>query len=221
MTLTDAASDFAPIDATVRYRDLAGDVIDQAILGHLQAAGPDRVGGTPDESSTRRRDACRRAKEYLTTATATVVPAELPGSGQGIRLSRTDLENLIAGPLEGFLTTVEETLRGNGVPASRLAAVAAVGGGAGIPLIGQRLSQRLRVPIVAAPKPMLSAAIGAAALAGREASADAATDVTRRAGADAATTAPTRVPTRMARPRLLTTGRAPPPRPGWTPTSTI
>ena len=43
-----------------------------------------------------------------------------------------------------------------------LAAVAAVGGGAAIPLLTARLSERLQVPAITTPQPLFAAAIGAA-----------------------------------------------------------
>lgn len=167
VTLTDAASNFQPIGATVRYRDFSGEQIDRAILDYLPAGTPDSAGALPAGSLTRRRDDCRHAKEQLSTATVTTIASEFPDGGQGIGLSRTDLVGLISGSLEGFLTTVAQTLHGNGIPTTHLAAIAAVGGGAAIPLITERLSDRFRVPVITAPQPMLSAAIGAALLAER------------------------------------------------------
>ena len=66
-------------------------------------------------------------------------------------------------------------LQRNGLQRSNLAAVAAVGGGAGIPLIGARLSDHLQVPIHTAPQPAFSAAIGAAVLGQEQAAAGVAT----------------------------------------------
>lgn len=169
VTLSDAASNFRRIGHTVRYPDYSGDQVDQAILRRLQFAfvggNSDIAGTTPVGSLSRRLDECRRAKEQLSAATVTVVPAEMPGVGEDVRLSRAELEDLISEPLDRFISTVEEVLRHNGVPASRLAAVATVGGGACIPLVTQRLEQRLHAPVVTTPHPVLSAAIGAAVIA--------------------------------------------------------
>jgi molecular chaperone DnaK (HSP70) len=108
-------------------------------------------------------------------ATVAVVPAEKPGVGEGIRLSRTELENLISDPLERFVTTVQEILRRNEIPTTRLAAVATVGGGACIALVTHQLEERLQVPVVTTRQPTLSAAIGAAVLAEQRLSAEAPT----------------------------------------------
>jgi actin-like ATPase involved in cell morphogenesis len=168
VTLTDAASNFRQIGETVRYTDFSGEWVDQAILRHLQSHGAsadnDGAKTAPVGSLARRLDQCRRAKEQLSAATVAVVPAEMPGVGQDVRLSRAEFEEMISEPLDRFLATVEQILQRNEVPAAKLAAIATVGGGACTPLITHRLSERLRVPVVTTPTPMLSAAIGAAVL---------------------------------------------------------
>lgn len=180
VTLTDAAANFRQIGETIHYTDFSGDQIDQAILRHLYANGmhsdnDDATGTVPLGSLTQRLDECRRAKEQLSAATVTIVPAEMPGSGKDVRLSRTELEGLISEPLDRFVAAVEQMLQRTNIPASGLAAIATVGGGACIPLVTARLSDRLHVPIVTTATPMLSAAIGAAVLAQQRSSAAAGT----------------------------------------------
>jgi hypothetical protein len=174
VTLSIARSNFQQIGPSVRYTDFSGNAIDQLILDHLQAAArdADSTGGlastTRMGSQTRLLGECRRAKEQLSTATVATVAA---GSGQDVQLSRTQFEQLISQPLDRFVSTVEEILRRNGIARSNLAAVAIVGGGASIPLLTTRLSQRLQVPIHTTPQPAFSAAIGAAVLGQQQASA--------------------------------------------------
>jgi hypothetical protein len=169
VTLTDAASNFQQIGPTVRYGEFSGNGIDQLILRNLHAGDnvaedTDRASTKPIGSLSRRFDECRRAKEQLSTATVTVVPAEMPGFGQDVRLSRGEFEDMISEPLEQFVSAVEDILEHNGIPRANLAAAATVGGGACIPLITSRLSARLDVPIFTTPQPAFSAAIGAAEL---------------------------------------------------------
>jgi Hsp70 protein len=178
VTLTNAASNFQQIGSSVRYTDFAGDEIDQLIANHLRAGAPD-ADTTTDLASTARMGSqtrllseCRRAKEELSAATVTTIPT---GSGGDIRLSRTEFEQLISGPLDRFVSTVEDVLQRNGIPRANLAAVATVGGGASIPLLSNRLSERLQVPIFTTPQPAFSAAIGAAVLGQQQSSAGAAT----------------------------------------------
>ena len=176
VTLTDAASNFQQIGETIRYTDFSGELVDQAILSHLYANAvnsyhDDAAGTAPLDSLSRRLDECRRAKEQLSAATVTVVSADMPGFREDARLSRTELEGLISEPLDRFVATVEEILQRNSIPASALGAIATVGGGACFPLVTERLSDRLHVPIVTTRTPMLSAAIGAAVLGQQRASA--------------------------------------------------
>jgi hypothetical protein len=178
VTLTNAGSNFAQIGPSVRNSDFSGDAVDQLILSHLREAAPtaDTTGGlastTRMGSLTRLLGECRRAKEHLSAVTVTTVPG---GSGADVQLTRNEFEQLISGPLDRFVTTLEEILQRNGIPKANLAAVATVGGGASIPLLTTRLSGRLRVPIHTTPQPAFSAAIGAAVLGQQQSSAAAAT----------------------------------------------
>lgn len=165
VTLSDAGSDFAQIGPSVRFRDFSGDAIDQLILDRVRDSAPnDSSGGlaatTRMGSLARLLDQCRTAKESLSTATITTVPAV---TGEDIELSRNEFEELISGPLDEFVAGVEDMLQRNEIPKANLAVVATVGGGAVIPLLGTRLSERLGAPVRTAPQPGLSAAIGAAA----------------------------------------------------------
>ncbi|KZS53441.1 Hsp70 family protein [Mycobacterium ostraviense] len=171
VTLTDAASNFRQIATTQRYTDFSGNQLDQMILRHLAVeardadAAADADGTAPLAPLSRRLAQCRSAKEQLSAATVAVIPAELPGIGKDVRLTRAEFEDLISDPLQRFISCVEEVLQRNQIPQGRLAAIATVGGGASIPLITSRLSERLQVPIVTTAQPRLNAAIGAAVLA--------------------------------------------------------
>src|SRR5579875_123584 len=171
LTLADAAG-YQPVAATVRYTDFSGDRIDQALLNHvvadLSAAGSFDSGGTAAIGSLARlRAQCRNAKEQLSSSTLSTLSAELPGFRGDIRLTRSELEELIRQPLDGFVAVVQETLQRNGIRATDVAAVALVGGGANIPAVTTTLSGQLGAPVVAAPRPHLTAAIGAALRAAR------------------------------------------------------
>src|SRR3954468_131167 len=190
ITLANAARDYSPVGETVRFPDFSGDQIDQSLLTHVVAGLVDA-----DPSSTamvgslmRLRDECRRAKERLSASTATAVVGDLPGHRDDIRVTRTELEDLIHSPLSEFLATLDETLERYGVPAASVSAVATVGGGARIPLITQRLSEHLRASVVTTPHPQLTAAEGAVLLAHRSRIAETATALTPAAHAAAPVT---------------------------------
>lgn len=188
ITLTDAAANFRQIAPTLRYTDFSGNQLDHLILRHVAyGSGGDADGTAPLSPLGRRLSQCRSAKEQLSAATVAVIPADLPGIGEDVRLARGEFEDLISEPLDGFIGSVGEMLRRNRIPVGRLAAIATVGGGACIPLITSRLSERLEAPIVTTSQPQLSAAIGAAVLAQLRSSAG----VTAPVGAagDAATAA--------------------------------
>ncbi|CDO86650.1 molecular chaperone [Mycobacterium triplex] len=164
VTLSDAGSDFAQIGPSVRYRDFSGDAIDQLILDHMRDGAPsDSSGGlastTRMGSLTRLLDQYRTAKETLSTATVTTLPAV---TGEDVELSRNEFEELISGPLDEFVTDVENSLQRNKIAVTDLSAVATVGGGAAIPLLATRLSERLGVPVHTTPQPAFTAALGAA-----------------------------------------------------------
>lgn len=180
ITLADAGAGLAPIGETVRYPDFSGDQVDQALLHHvlagIRSAGHDDTAGTAAVGAlTRLREQCRLAKERLSTETATALPVDLPGYRSDIRLTRPELDAVIAEPFARFLDALADVLEHNRIPAAALTAVATVGGGAAIPGISQRLSESLRVPVITSPAPALTAATGAAVLAVRGGISDAPT----------------------------------------------
>jgi actin-like ATPase involved in cell morphogenesis len=172
LTLVDAANGYQPIAPAVRHRGFSGDLIDQALLTHviadLSSAGSFDTAATSEVGSLAAlRSACRRAKEQLSTTTAVTLTADVPGVDGDIRITRDELDQAIRQPLSDFLTVVHETLQRNGIRATDVVAVASVGGGASIPMVTTALSAQLGVPIITAPRPHLTAAIGAALRASR------------------------------------------------------
>jgi molecular chaperone DnaK (HSP70) len=182
ITLVDAADGCRRVGVSVRHRQFSGEVIDQAVLnrvlGELSADGSLNGCATAAIGSlTRLRMRCRRAKEQLSVDTAVELSADLPGYRGEMQLSRADLDEAIRGPLDIFIGVLRNVLGRNRASAD-LVAVAAVGGGASIPVIGARLSQQFRVPVITTRQPQLAAAVGAAALAGRDPVDDSQTSLT-------------------------------------------
>ncbi len=180
ITLADAAANLDAVGQTVRYPEFSGDALDQAMLTHVLAgiAGiadarqDDTAGTAAYDSLAQLRDECRVAKERLSAETAAVVPVELPGLPPDIQVTRPEFEQLISGLFERLLNAIEDTLQRNRVPVANVSAVATVGGGAAIPLVTQRLSERLRAPVVTTPQPQLNVAAGAALVANLSLGAD-------------------------------------------------
>ncbi|QEM48479.1 Hsp70 family protein [Mycolicibacterium grossiae] len=163
ITLADAAG-LTPIAPTVRYPDLSGDLVDQALLAHVlrhAADSADLTGTSAIGSLARLRAQCRAAKERLSAATVTTLTADVSGREAEIRLTRGEVDDVLRQPLADFLAEIRDVLQRNGVRPVELAAVATTGGGARIPLVTTTLSEHLRVPIVTGPTPQLAAAIGA------------------------------------------------------------
>ncbi|AFM15218.1 molecular chaperone [Mycolicibacterium chubuense NBB4] len=190
ITLADAGANLDAIGQTVRYQEFSGDAVDQALLDHVLAGiadanDADPAGTAAVGSLARLRDECRRAKERLSSQTATVVPADLPGFRSDIRVTRPELEQLTSAPLGGLIGAIEDSLQRNGIAAADVSAVATVGGGAAIPLVTQRLSERLRAPVITTPESALNVAAGAALVANLSLAADAPTGMAP--AADAAT----------------------------------
>jgi hypothetical protein len=211
ITLVDATANYARIGDTVRLGDFSGDLIDGAILRKVvaelgDAAQTDPSGTAMMGSLTRLREACKLAKHRLSADTAAAIAVDLPGQRTSIRLTRTELEQLLDEPLDGFLAALDDTLDRNGVQPAHVSAIATIGGGARIPLLTQRLSQHLRTQVVTTPHPQLTAAAGASLLATSSQSDETATTLTPTAPAVAA--APPTVAAAMA-PAALAWSEAP------------
>lgn len=209
ITLADASAGMSIIGDTLRHKDFSGDFIDRTLLNYMLVAiaveSGDPAGTAAVESLTRLRDDCRRAKERLSTESATVVVAELPGGRTTeVRLTRSDLERLIEQQLNGLADAVDDDLLRHRVPVSSVSAIALVGGGAAIPVVNRRLSERLRATVVTTATPQFTNAAGAVIAAVNGLAPDAATGLNPAAddsttfepavGGWASTTKPARAP---------------------------
>ncbi|WP_233213326.1 Hsp70 family protein [Mycobacterium hubeiense] len=168
ITVTDVAGGVHRVGETVRYDEFSGDLIDQEVLRNVLAnLDIDPSNTSAVTALSRIREQRRIAKERLSVDTATGFTGPLPGPQSTVRLTRAELEGLIRDPLDGLIGAVEETLRHNNIAFADVAAVATAGGGASIPFVTQRLSERLRIPVITTPRPQVTAAIGAGRLAQR------------------------------------------------------
>ncbi|MFA5712274.1 Hsp70 family protein, partial [Mycolicibacterium sp.] len=182
ITLVDAEHGYAPMGPPVRHPDFSGDLVDQALLTHVigELAGA----GSVDLNSTsaigslwRLRAQCRGAKERLSASAVTSMPVELPEFRGEVRLTRSELDAVLRGPLAGLVGVLDDTLSRNGIHPAALSAVASVGGAAAMAAVTTTLSDHLRVPVITAPRPALIAATGAAVRALRGPADDTATKV--------------------------------------------
>jgi hypothetical protein len=181
ITLADASSGYEPIE-TVRLTDFSGEQIDQALLAHVlegiaDSDDVDTEGTTAVGSLAALRDQCRLAKETLSEATVADVSFDLPGHSSAVRVTRSELEALMAQPLSMVLAELDDVLQRNRIAWADVATVASVGGGARIPLINAELSKHTKTSVVTTPQPAFDAAVGAAIFAAYGVEADARTGV--------------------------------------------
>ena len=108
------------------------------------------------------RDGCVRAKELLSHDVEAAIPVGLPGAVTSVRLTRSELEGLISRPIDDTVDCLERALGRAGLATDDLATVLLVGGSARIPLVRERLTERLGRPLAPSPQPKLCVAMGAA-----------------------------------------------------------
>ena len=168
ITLVDAGRGYRRAGATVFHTAFSGESIDRALLDHVvdDLTSSGSLGGAPAIGSLHQlRDQCREAKEQLSTTTVTEVAVDLPGYHGPVWLTRAEVDGVISEPLDGFIAAAEQALQHKQIQQSDLSAVVTIGGGAAIPAITTALSQHFGATVVSAPRPQLTAAIGAALLA--------------------------------------------------------
>ncbi len=171
-TLVSLAGDFELVTPTMRYAAFSGDEIDHALmlkvfeeLGHGSGIDPASTAGVGQLGLL--REQCREAKERLSTETVAEFAAELGGRRCSMKLTRDELGDLIQDRLSGFIYAFDDMLARHKKSWADLSALVAVGGGASIPLVTERLSVYSRRPVVSPSQPAYAAALGALLLASR------------------------------------------------------
>ncbi|WP_375425715.1 Hsp70 family protein [uncultured Friedmanniella sp.] len=130
---------------------IGGAAFDEAVyrfvLGGLgeRARGLDPTDPGAAAGLARLRRACVRAKEALSTETATGIPVELPDLSTTVGLTRPELVPLIRPALRDGAAVLDRVLTSASVGAADLAAVLLVGGSAQIPLVAPLLERELGI----------------------------------------------------------------------------
>jgi hypothetical protein len=132
--------------------------VDDVVLAHVLDCR-----GAPGGDAGALRAACRAAKEALSTAT--VVGVDTGGADGPVRLTREELDEVIAGPVRGSAEALAAAVAVAGLEPGDLDAVVLTGGGVRVPLVAEAVSDELGRPLVVAGDPALTAALGAAVLA--------------------------------------------------------
>ncbi|MEI3865797.1 Hsp70 family protein [Microbacterium sp. CCNWLW134] len=163
-----ADGSFAPVGIPVGIDNLGGADFDDAVFRHvLRSSGvaeADLNDADPDIrlALAQLRRECVEAKEALSFDSDVTVPVLLPSGATSVRLTRQEFEEMIDGSIERTIDTLEDGLDSAGLEPEALESVLLIGGSSRIPLVAERLSERLDRPIAIDADPKSSIALGAA-----------------------------------------------------------
>jgi molecular chaperone DnaK len=161
---------FVMLGESIGIEHLGGIDFDDAIFQHvLESVSHGAPDLDPDDPQVQaglarlRRD-CVEAKEALSADVQALVPLALPGRRTSVRLTRSELEELIRTPLQETVAAVGRAMRSAGVEPSDLHAIVLVGGGSRIPLVRELLAEAYSVPTALDTHPKHDVALGAVQL---------------------------------------------------------
>jgi molecular chaperone DnaK len=142
--------------------------IDAAVLSHVRAT----LGGSLDDldptdvgnlaAMRRLRDDCATAKEALSTDLDAVVPVVFPHLTTEVRITRRELDEMVAPVLHDTIVTVHRTLASASVELDDLHTVLLVGGSSQMPVVSRLVTETLGRPVSIDTHPKHSIASGAA-----------------------------------------------------------
>ncbi|HEX6352198.1 Hsp70 family protein [Actinophytocola sp.] len=104
---------------------------------------------------------CAAAKEALSTDAEVTIPVMLPGLTTRVRMTRTDLEQLVAPAIAATAEVMRRACSSAGLRPQDLSAVLLTGGSSRIPLVAHQVSQTLDRPVTADADPKALVARGA------------------------------------------------------------
>ena len=151
---------------------LGGVDIDEAVFAHVRrTVGEAAFDIDPDDAAVSaalhqlRRD-CVLAKEALSYDTETSIPVNLPGTHTVVRLTRSELEDMVRPLLAETVGAFRRALSSSGCSAEELSGVLLAGGSSRIPLVAEMLSADLGRSVAVNAHPKHIVALGAAMRAG-------------------------------------------------------
>ncbi len=159
---------FELMSAPIGLDNLGGADFDDAVLRHVLHAADVPADVLADASPDARialsqlRRECVDAKEALSFDSDVVVPVLLTAGRSSVRLTRAEFEDMIDGSVEQTIDALEDALDAADVTPEQLESVLLIGGSSRIPLVTQRLSERLDRPTAIDADPKSSIALGAA-----------------------------------------------------------
>ncbi|MEZ5226763.1 MAG: Hsp70 family protein [Acidimicrobiales bacterium] len=145
---------------------LGGVDLDQALFDHVVDTLDLDLAELPDTPTTlaavvQLRDDVIGAKEQLSFDSSTVVPVMLEGRQTQVRLTRSEFETLARPFIDRAVDSLEEAIDTAGIARGQVDVIVPVGGTSRVPLVAERLSSRLGIPIASATNPRHAVALGA------------------------------------------------------------
>jgi molecular chaperone DnaK len=165
--LEKTAAGFTMLGPAEGVEHLGGVDFDEAVFEQVRSVLGERLGGLDlDDPGTigglaRLRRECVEAKEALSVDSETMVQVALPGLVTSVRVSRTELEQLIRPTLDQTVAATARALRSAGLGPKDLSGIVLVGGSSRIPLVAEVLQRELDAPIALDAHPKHDIALGA------------------------------------------------------------
>ncbi len=147
---------------------LGGIDFDEAVFEQVRAhlgagwAGLDFADPMVITAAAALRRECTEAKKALSSDTEVTIPVMLPGVNTHVRMVRSEFEQLIAPAIDATVDAMRDALASAELAPADLSAVLLVGGSSRIPLVAQRVSTELDLPVTVDSDPKAVVAIGAA-----------------------------------------------------------
>jgi actin-like ATPase involved in cell morphogenesis len=144
------------IDAAILAR------VDEMLDGAVRQL--DRDDPAVQAAVARLRDACRDAKEGLSSDTQAVIPVSLPGVQTSVRITRRELEDMVRPRLTETVEALDRAVRSAGLTMDRVSRVLLVGGSSRMPAVAEAIQRETGRPVAVDAHPKLAIATGAAGL---------------------------------------------------------
>jgi molecular chaperone DnaK len=147
---------------------LGGIDFDEAVFEQVRAhlgaawAGLDFADPMVISAAAALRRECTEAKKALSSDTEVTIPVMLPGVNTHVRMVRSEFEQLIAPAIDATVDALRDAMVSAELTPADLSAVLLVGGSSRIPLVAQRVSAELDLPVTVDSDPKAVVAIGAA-----------------------------------------------------------
>ncbi|MCU1646279.1 MAG: Chaperone protein DnaK [Nocardia sp.] len=161
------------VDRPTRTQEFSGDLVDALLVEHvlteLAAANP---GFDPRDRRNWNgiralRARARHAKERLSRDVSAVLEINLPGIQENRRIVRSELEALIAEPVARAVQRIADAADAAVRAGREIDSVVLTGGGSAVPLLAERVSATIGLPVISSGEPARTVLRGATMIACR------------------------------------------------------